>query len=124
MFAATVLGLEAFVVLFAGLAAYGLRLAPGGVIFAVAGVTALWCLLAAGTLRNVVGYVLGSAVQVALLLAGALIPDLRVHLLPLAIVFALLWAISWQLGRRIDAERAVRHEAEVEHWRAQSEHSG
>lgn len=119
MFCATLLALEAFVVFFAALGAYGLRVADGGVIALVGAPAALVCVVAAGLLRTGAGYVLGTAIQVALLVAGALVPEVRVHLLPVAFVFALLWGISLTLGTRIDRERAVRHEAELAHWRAQ-----
>lgn len=120
LFASTLLALEAFVVFFAGLAAYGLRAASPGVILAVGAVGALVCLVAAGLLRSPVGYVLGSIAQVGLVAAGVVVAEVRIHLLPVAVVFAVLWVIALQLGARIDAERATRHQAELAYWRETS----
>lgn len=118
MFAATVLASEAFVVFFASLAAYGLKAAEPGVILAVGLSAALACLLCAGLLRHPVGYAIGSVIQVALVGAGIIVADLRVHLLPVAIVFAALWVVSLRVGVRIDRERAQRYREEVEHYQA------
>ena len=104
VFAATVLSLEAFVVLFASLVAFGLRLADPGAIAVVGGTVALAALLAAGLLRTQAGYVLGWAVQAWLLLSGLLIPAMYV----VGGVFALLWVVGLRLGARIDRERAER----------------
>lgn len=117
MFAATVLACEAFVVFFASLAAYGLRAAEPGVILAVGLAASIACLLTAGLLRRRVGYAIGSALQVALVGAGVVVGALRVHLLPVAIVFAVLWVVSLRLGVRIDRERAQRYRVELDHWR-------
>ncbi|MBN8882843.1 uncharacterized protein DUF4233 [Salana multivorans] len=116
MFCATVLACQAFVVFFATLAAYGMRTASGPVLLAVGIGGALVCFLAAGMLRGVAGYVAGSAIQVAFLLAGALVADLRVHLLAVAVTFALLWVVSLVVGRRIDVERAERYQGELDYW--------
>ena len=118
MFCSTVLTLEAFVVFFAALAAYGLRTAPGPVLLAVGLGGALACVLIVGALRSRAGLVLGSLVQVALLAAGALVSDLRVHLLAVAITFAVIWAAAIMIGSRIDVERAERYRLELEHWAA------
>lgn len=117
MFAATVLISEAFVVFFAALAAYGLRAANPGMIIGVGSAAALACILAAGLLRRPIGYAIGSVLQVVLVGAGVLISDLRVHLLPVAVVFAALWVVSLRTGVRIDRERAERYQAELAHWR-------
>lgn len=118
MFCSTVLGLEAYVVFFAAVAAYGLRSAPTPAILAVGAGAAVLCLVAAGSLRSRAGYVLGSAIQVALLVAGLLMADLRAHLLTVAVVFGVVWVVSLRVGARIDRERAERHVAELAHWRA------
>lgn len=104
LFSSTVLVLEAFVVLFAALVAFGLRLADPVAIAAAAGTVALAAVLAAGLLRTPVGYPLGWVVQVWLLLSGLLIPAMFV----VAGVFAVLWVVGLRVGGRIDRERAER----------------
>lgn len=103
-FAATVLVLEAFVVFFAALVAYGLRLAEPLGIAAVAGGIGLAALLSAGLLRGPVGYVLGSVVQVWLVACGLVLPAMYV----VGGIFAVLWVVGLRLGGRIDRERAER----------------
>lgn len=104
VFCTAVLTLEAFVVLFAALVGHGLRLAQPGLVWSVAGVGVLLCLLAAGLVRRRAGLVLGSAVQVALLVAGMAIPMMYV----VGGIFAAIWVVALLLGRRIDTERAQR----------------
>ena len=104
LFAATVLAFEALVVVFAALVAYGLRLAEPGLIAAVSGGLALAALLAAGLLRHPVGYALGWAVQVGVVLGGLLVPSMYL----VGGVFAVLWIIGLRLGGRIDRERSQR----------------
>lgn len=104
LFAATILTLEAFVVFFASLVAFGLRLGEPGAIAAIGGGVALTALLAAGLLGRGVGYLLGWVVQVWLLLSGLLIPAMFV----VGGVFALLWFVGLRVGGRIDRERAER----------------
>jgi hypothetical protein len=103
-FAATVLVLEAAVVLFAALVAYGLRLAEPAAIAVGAGLVAVAALLAAGLLRTAAGYVLGSAVQLWLVATGLVVPAMYW----LGGLFALLWVVGLRLGGRIDRERAER----------------
>lgn len=121
LFSATVLGLQAFIVFFATLAAYGMRTAPPGVLIAVGIGGAVLCLVAAALLRNIAGYILGSVIQVAFLVAGFLIPDLRDHLLAVAVTFAVIWVVALTLGARIDVERAERYRGELEHYRRQTQ---
>lgn len=97
---------EVFVVIFAALVAFGLR-DPGtnvGAIWAVAGGGALLCLVAAGLVRHPVGLVLGSLVQVLLIVAGLVLPTMYL----VGAVFAAIWVLALVLGRRIDVERAER----------------
>jgi hypothetical protein len=103
-FAATVLVLEALVVLFAALVAYGLRLAEPAAIAAVAGGLGAAALLATALLRTAAGYVLGSAVQLWLIATGVVVPAMYW----LGALFALLWVVGLRLGGRIDRERAER----------------
>lgn len=104
LFATTVLVLEAFVVLFAALVAYGLRLAEPAPIAATGALLAVVAVLAARTVRTAVGYPLGWVLQVWLLLTGLLIPAMFV----VGAVFAILWVVGLRLGGRIDRERAER----------------
>lgn len=113
MFAASTLACQAFVVFFAALAAYGLRAADTGLIIGVGTGTAVLCIVAAGMLRSRMGYWLGSAIQVFAVVMGAIFEPLRIHLLPVAIVFALVWIASLRVGARIDRERAERYRAEL-----------
>lgn len=113
MFASTVLALEAFVVLFASLAAYGLRAVEPMVILGVGLGGFALCVLAAGMLRSAVGYALGWLIQAGLIVAGILVPELRVHLLAVAVTFTVIWVVSLRVGARIDVERAERYEGEL-----------
>ncbi len=104
LLAATVLVFEALVVVFAALVAYGLRLAEPGPIAAVSGGLAVAALLAAGLLRRPIGYLLGWAVQVWVILGGLFVPSMYL----VGGVFAVLWIIGLRLGGRIDRERSQR----------------
>lgn len=103
-FAATILVLEVFLVGFAALVAFGLRLAPPTVVLAVAGALALALVLAAGLLRTPGGYVAGSVLQVAVLATGIVVPLMFV----VGGIFVVLWVVALRLGGRIDRERADR----------------
>ncbi|WP_258726651.1 DUF4233 domain-containing protein [Cellulomonas sp. NS3] len=106
-FASTILLLEAFLVLFATLVAYGLANAGSGPLPP----SAVW--LAGGVLMLVLvvlsrlpgrpgGYVAGSVVQVVVLAMGFVVPMMFV----VGGVFVVLWFVSLRLGGRIDRERA------------------
>lgn len=106
----TVLWLEVFVVLFATLVAFGLDRERAGTIWAVGGAGMLACIVAAGALRVPrVGVILGSLVQVLLILAGLAIPMMWF----IGGVFAVTWIIALWLGARIDRERAERDALEA-----------
>jgi Protein of unknown function (DUF4233) len=62
----------------------------------VGGLLAVSCLLAAGLLRSRRGYLLGSALQVAVVLAGFAVPAMFV----VGGVFAALWVLALWLGSR------------------------
>ncbi|QDB78768.1 DUF4233 domain-containing protein [Georgenia sp. 311] len=112
LFAATLLISEAFVVLFAGLVVYGLRLTSVPVLLVGGGVLALWALVAGALVRRgVAGYVLGSMLQVALLATGVVVPMMFI----VGAVFAVLWLVSLRVGSQIDAERVVREREEREY---------
>ncbi|MHB1065308.1 MAG: DUF4233 domain-containing protein [Georgenia sp.] len=114
MFAMSVLLSEAFVVLFAALAAFGLDLAAPAVVFGVGGVVMFWCVLAAALLRGRAGYVLGSLVQLVLVASGFAIG----MMFAVGAVFAILWMVALRSGRRIDVEREERYQAGLAHFRA------
>jgi hypothetical protein len=111
-FTSMVLQLEAFVVLFAAFALYGLRdsvyeqglLQVGSTtaIWVVCGVLFVVLLVLSRMMGRPGGYVAGSAVQVPVLALGLLLPMMFV----VAGVFVIMWVVSLRLGGRIDRERA------------------
>ena len=103
-FAATILVLEAFVVVFAGLVAFGLREVDPAVIGIGGGALVLSLVLAAGILRRPGGYVVGSVLQVAMLATAFAVPMMIV----VGLIFVALWVTALRLGGRIDRERAER----------------
>lgn len=104
MFGTTVLWSEVFVVFFALLVAIGLRVADPTVLGILGAVGMVACAVAARLQRTRAGIVLGSAVQVLLLLGGFLVPTMFV----VGGVFAIIWALGVWLGLKIDRERAER----------------
>ena len=110
LFARTVLVSEAFVVLFATLVAHGLRLADRPVVWAAGGAVMLAAVLATAALRRPrIGLVAGSVVQLVLIAGGLVVPMMFL----VGVVFALIWAVSLQLGGRIDVARQERYAAEL-----------
>lgn len=103
-FAATILTLEAFVVLFASLVVFGLRVLPPTATWVLGGTLAVSLLLAAGLLRSPVGYWAGSALQVPILASGLLVTAM----FAVGGIFGVLWVVALRLGGRIDRERAER----------------
>ena len=105
--ASSVLMLEAFLVLFATLVAYGLAAASSTAL----STRAVWLL--GGALRVVLGvlsrtvtrrggYVAGSVAQVLVLAVGVVVPVVVV----VGGVFVIMWVVALRLGGRIDRERA------------------
>ncbi len=118
LFATTTLALEAVVVLFAGLVAYGLRLVTPAAIVVAGTTLALLCVLAVGLLRrHRAGYVLGWLVQGLLLAAGVLVP----MMFAIGGVFTVLWLASLRIGAQLDIERVEREDAEDTYL---AEHAG
>ena len=103
-FAATILVLEAFVVLFATLVAYGVRAADGRTVWLLGGALTLALVLASGMLRRPGGYVAGSVLQLPLLTLGVAVPMMFV----VGGIFVILWVVALRLGGRNDAARAER----------------
>jgi hypothetical protein len=74
----------------------------GGATYALIGI-ALACLLTSGLLRRPWGYVVGSALQVAVVGSGFWLPAMFF----LGAVFAALWVTALRVGTRIERERAA-----------------
>lgn len=111
LFAATLLVSEAFVVLFAGLVAYGLQLVPLPGLLAGGGGLALWAVVAGALVRRgAAGYVLGSVLQLALVATGIVLPTM----FAVGGIFAVLWLVCLRVGGQVDAERVVREREERE----------
>ena len=98
----TMLLLEAFVVLFAALVAFGLRSAPPAAVWAVGGGLAALLLVLAGLQRHRWGSVAGTVAQLPVLACGFVVP----MMFGVGGLFAVLWVATLRLGVRIDAERA------------------
>ncbi len=85
--------------------------------------TALWvglgltvaCLVTAGLLRRQWAYLVGWAIQVATVGLGFVIPMMFL----LGVIFALLWAGAYFLGRKIDIEKTERAVIEAQ-WAAEN----
>lgn len=117
MFASTVLTLEAFVVLFATLGVFGLyrdRFAPALTLSAGVGL-AVVCILTCALLRRPLGYWIGWAIQIVLIMAGFVEPLMFV----VGILFACTWWYAVAKGRSMDLENA-RRDREQERWEARN----
>lgn len=101
-FTQTILVLEAFVVVFGTLVAFGLRVAPESAIWTTGGVLTVALLILSGLMGRPGGYVAGSVAQVVVLASGLVVTAMIV----IGGVFAVLWVVALRLGRRIDRERA------------------
>lgn len=111
-FAGTTLVLEAFVVLFATLVAYGLRDVPysrgmlelpsAASIWVAGGVLVVVLLVLSRLVATPGGYLAGTVVQVPVLATGLVVPMMVV----VGGIFVVLWVVSLRLGARIDRERA------------------
>jgi fatty acid desaturase len=98
---------EVFVVGFASLVAKDLSDVSGGTLGVVAGGAAVLCLLAAGLLRARIGYLLGWAVQVLLVLSGFWVPMMFF----VGLLFCAIWFAALHYGAQADAITARRLEA-------------
>lgn len=101
-FTQTMLVLEAFVVFFATLVAYGLRVADTATVWWVGGALTVVLLVLGGWVGRPGGYVAGSVAQVVVLACGFVVPMMFV----VGAVFAAMWVFSLRVGGRIDRERA------------------
>lgn len=111
-FASTILMLEAFVVLFATLAVFGLRAVPkgvsgsvpdvsAGVIWAVGGGLAVILIVLGRMVSRPGGYIAGTVAQVPVLLSGFLVPMMFI----VGTIFVIMWFVALHLGVKIDRER-------------------
>jgi fatty acid desaturase len=107
-FASLVLVGELLVVGFAALVANNLTDVDGRTLAVVTAAVAVLCLLAAGSLRSRVGYLLGWLVQVLLVLSGFWVTLMFF----LGAAFAVLWWLALRTGARADAVTARRRAAE------------
>ena len=111
-FASTTLMLEAFLIMFATLVAYGLRDIPSvWIVKEVPSAATIWTfgailfvvlLLLSRMLHSPGGYLAGSLVQLPVLACGFAVP----MMFGLAAVFLVLWFVALRLGAKIDRERA------------------
>jgi hypothetical protein len=112
-FTSTTLLLEAFLVLFATLVAYGLRTVPyawpdrmqvpsGPAIWIVGGTLIVVLILLSRMVGGPGGYVAGSVVQIPVIACGFAVPLMFL----VGGIFVVLWFVSLRLGARIDRERA------------------
>ncbi|WP_028047061.1 DUF4233 domain-containing protein [Cellulomonas sp. URHE0023] len=101
-FTQTILVLEAVVVFFATLVAYGLRVAPSGTVWLVGGGLSVVLILMSGFVSRPGGYAAGWVGQVLVLAGGIWVPMMFV----VGAVFVILWWVALSLGGRIDRERA------------------
>ncbi|KRD41610.1 hypothetical protein ASE38_18775 [Cellulomonas sp. Root930] len=101
-FTQTILILEAVLVFFATLVAYGLRLAPASTIWWVGGSLSVVLILLSGLVSRPGGYLAGSIVQVFVLAGGFVIP----MMFAVGAIFVVLWVVALRLGGKIDRERA------------------
>lgn len=102
--AATTLAAEAFVLFFAGLVAKDLSSLSTGQALGISAALAVACLVAAGALRSVGGYVLGSVLQLWIIGFGFWVP----MMFGIGGLFAVLWITSLVLGTRMERENAQR----------------
>ncbi|HEX5332673.1 MAG TPA: DUF4233 domain-containing protein [Cellulomonas sp.] len=106
-FASSILLLEAILVLFATLTAYGLAAAKQtefstGTAWLVGGALMVVLAVLSRTVTRPGGYVAGSVAQALVLAAGVVMPTMAV----VGAVFVILWVVALRLGARIDRERA------------------
>ena len=103
VFAETMLLLEAVLLVFVTLVAFGLRVAPAGAVWGVGLGTAAVLGVLSGVQRSRAGRVAGSVAQVAVLAGGFWVP----MMFAVGGLFVVLWFAMLRLGARIDRERAA-----------------
>ena len=106
--AATILSVQTIVVLLAVPVAINIADVGRGAAWLAGGGIALLCILGAAMVRRGrVGYVLGTAAQVASIVAGIVVPAMLI----LGGIFALLWFVLLRIGPQIEREKAAREAA-------------
>lgn len=112
-FTLTMLILEVFVVLFAGVTAFGLKLASAATVWTLTGIGMAILIIAAVTLGKSprIGLMVGSVAQVIVLILGIWMPAAFV----VGISFLILWISSIYWGAKLDREREERRR-EQEAW--------
>ena len=106
---ATVLGGEALVIFFGALASRGLNpdqtaAVVGLTPFALMSALAVLAVVAAGVMRRSFGPAFGWVIQVLAILSGVWVT----MMIPVGIVFAVLYGYCHRVGRRIDREQSRR----------------
>jgi hypothetical protein len=96
---AAVLSMEAFVMGFAVLLAMGEH--SGGAL-ALGGTLAILLLLNAGLMKKKIGWVIGSALQIAMIAYGYVVTPMYF----MGALFGLLWIAAFLVGRKGEAIRA------------------
>ncbi len=96
---ASVITMEAFVMGFALLLAMDNH---GVLALTIGGLIALLCILTAGLMKKRIGWIVGSFLQVGLIVYGVVVPIMYF----LGALFAILWIIAFFLGRKGEAIRA------------------
>jgi len=116
MFGSVILALEAFVVLFAGLAMFGLngRMDGGLPILIASAVLAVVLVLTCAVVSKPWGVSLGWGLQVLLVLMGILQPMMFI----VGAAFLLTWGYAMVKGGAMDREN-VQREAEQAAWEAE-----
>lgn len=104
-----VLGLEAILVFFVMLTAFGLRALPPVAAFAGGGALILALVLVAGLQRYPWGVWPGWVLQVVLLATGVLLPVMYV----VAAVFVGIWIFCFVKGRQLDRGTAAHNQEET-----------
>ena len=102
-FGSTILVLEAAVIGFATMAAYGLRVADPGATWAMGGALVVALIVLSRMVARPGGYIAGWVAQGVVIACGFILPMMWV----LGAVFAVLWAAAMRIGARIDHERAA-----------------
>ncbi|WP_026876484.1 DUF4233 domain-containing protein [Jiangella gansuensis] len=106
--AATILSVEAFVVILAVPVAINISDVSTGTAWLAGIGVALLCIAGAGMVRRGrPGYVVGSAAQVAALATGIVVPAMLV----LGGIFALMWFVLLRIGPEVERAKAEREAA-------------
>lgn len=116
LFASTVLSLEAFVVFFGTLVAFGLRrdTIPAAVILGVGIALSAVLIISCAFLTKPAGITVGWVLQVIIIATGFIEPMMFV----IGVLFALTWWYGLRTGARLDRENAVRDREQAEWDRA------